>query len=215
MTSPDCPPQVITLLDFIDGRPSTRFNDLPADLAHDPLRIALHLKLLDTSSKPDSGPVEAARYGSAEALERIRAYIETINPEYWMTSLGRYTLGMYRLSPDKPGRPAPARRKPGPRPKEDLPSKDLLISALSHWHGYSGDGSVTNLEPATNRSLAAKYRLASNSLTRFFKNKGGISFYHRLCRLGSIGQHLKAWRLEFPTRGHELGSAEDKRNDQP
>jgi hypothetical protein len=99
----------------------------------------------------------------------------------------------------------PAKRRTGRPKRGEKGSSELVIAALSKWHGYE-DGSVTNPTPAKNRDLTdEKYgRLSGNALTRFLDGKGGYKWYAAACRKGSIGVVLAGWRGEILDRHPDL-----------
>jgi hypothetical protein len=109
---------------------------------------------------------------------------------------------------NQPTQQPKSQRKKGGRPKKnekDSPTK--VLAALCKHHGYEPGGSVTNVEPATNRGLAAQYnkgvtgraRMGNNALTRFLDAKyakdggKGHKRYEIACRQGTIGAMLALW----------------------
>jgi hypothetical protein len=107
-------------------------------------------------------------------------------------------------SPEARNGGRPAKRRIGRPKKTEKDSATKVIAVLSKWHGYE-DGSVTNLEPATNRGLAdGKFGLSANALTRFLANRGGYKRYASACHQRSVGSLLMLWRGELPDRHARL-----------
>ena len=98
--------------------------------------------------------------------------------DWWAASCGeryRYMLAATESEPLHANANVVPKKRTG-RPKATEKSMvDLVIAALSRWHGYGEGGSVTNYEPATNRRLAEQTPgLASNGLCRFLADRKSV-----------------------------------------
>jgi hypothetical protein len=97
----------------------------------------------------------------------------------------------------------PTKRKIGRPKRTEKDSATKVISGLTAHHGYE-NGSVTNDQPATNRSLAKKYDVGPNALTRFLESCGGYKRYKTACMNGTIRRLLAQWNRELPDRHSEV-----------
>jgi hypothetical protein len=113
-----------------------------------------------------------------------------------------------RAAETRPAAATPARHRSGRPRRTDKGLIEKVVAALRKHHGYD-DGSVTNYEPAKNTSLAKKYDLANNALTRFLAAKypgqrKPYRSYAAACRSRLIGAHLRLWSGELPMHATRL-----------
>lgn len=133
------------------------------------------------------------------------------------TPRGRLCLEMWNRAAARP----PKRRTGRPKASEKG-AAEKVVAALSKWHRYQEDGSVTNYTPARNRDLVEMTKegkgrpLVLNSLSRFLEDKFGKHAhrkYAKLCSARTIATQLKLWRGEVPLPYAELRDSDARPTD--
>lgn len=106
-----------------------------------------------------------------------------------------------------------ANRKSVGRPKSTEKTSDVkVISALKIHHDYN-EGSIGNYEPATNLQISKLAGMGNNCLSRFLERKleaknGAHTRYKTLCNNKTIGNCLRLWSGEMPSRDITLRGEE-------